>query len=205
LQKRQPKRLNFDEADTAVIDKANESFDLLDLDEMVDEMNKSFEAEVDPDNKKESSNVDNEDMDVDAEESDSNPRKRKPVVAEGENPNKKRRSNHSSELPEIQDNICDDDIIHRLQQFELDLGQFIEKEDEPKIWTMLNDLFRMNVNLDIILRNNIGKTLTHLKGYKSRNISKMAGRLSKRWKSLLISSSPCINIIIFYVIMSHIT
>ena len=183
--------MNFDEAEPSVTDKANESFDLLDLDEMVEEMNRSFEAEVEPDDCNKSSLIDNgtEEMDLDEEESVANPRKRKSEIAEVENPNKKRRSYPSSELPDIQDDICDDDIIHRLQQFELDLVQCIEKEDDPKIWTMLNDLFRMNVNLDIILTNNIGKTLTHLKAYKSRNISKMAGRLSRRWKSLLFSST----------------
>ena len=217
--------MNFDEPDTAKPtnqEEMNDSFDLLDLDEMVEELNKSFEFEVtkgSEDNIPSPLESENPELEVSNEienpESEisnktvspehevSTSKKRKPECMEDDNlPQQSSKTIVLSQSGDDEDltysgfkrnnfeNLDNyDHKILSLQKFESDLCEHIKTEDNVQIITMLRHLLRMHVNLDMILTNNIGKMLTHLKVNRSENISRAAGRLCRRWKMVLVSSS----------------
>ena len=197
--------MNFEETEAAKSTNQkdlNDSFDLLDLDEIVEELNKSLEPEVMQEDYNSVDSIGSEDNFPTPQETEpevSNSKKRKPECMEDDNlvqqPSKTILISGSVDKTELasaglktKEYIQNKDHeILRLQK--LELLKHVETANEVRILRMLNQLLRMNVNLDMILTNTIGKILTHLKQYKSVYISRIAGRLSSRWKKILVSSS----------------
>jgi hypothetical protein len=82
-----------------------------------------------------------------------------------------------------------EDSIICLKSLEVDLRKHVGARNETKICEILDKLLDYDINLDMIISNEIGKVLTKLKRDYKGKTSEIAGRLSNRWKRILLSSS----------------